>query len=154
MHDDGDEEIDAVTARAIQLLAAADVYASENRSPRARRGWHDPAILAIVIAMITLMVLAFGYLRLTQVGDRLTQVADDNRRLSTQNSDLLQQVNSCVDPSGECAKRGAENTGKAVASIVSAVSVAICTAVNPTDHQDARQCVVAVTAAIRSTMAD
>lgn len=130
-----------MTARAIQLLAAADVYASESRTPRPRRGWHDPAIITIVLAMVTLVVLAFSYLRLSQVGDKLTSLADENHRLTQQNTALLHQVDSCVNPQGDCSQRGAENTGKAVESIVAQITAAICRAVNPDNDTAFHQCV-------------
>lgn len=149
------EELDPVTARAVELLAAADLLAAEHylatgqsaQVPR-RQIFSDPMRITMVIAMFCLLVLGLGYLKLAQSQNSLieaSRVSHDQRAqltvLTEENKRLSEEIASCVTPGGECAKRGAAAQEAAIESIVTQITVNACKIAHVDDRAATLLCI-------------
>lgn len=74
-------------------------------------------IVAIAVGVACLYVMIGLAADTNQVVTRVSDKQNSNAPLLKSIQDLAQQINSCTDPKGECAKRGAKSTGAAIASI-------------------------------------
>lgn len=110
--------LDDVTAKAVELLVAADEVAAAAYMPHRPRLWRSPLWLLSIVGLTVLVMLSAAVLVLI----RGQQSGDEQRQ---QLVDLTESVRSCVDPNGECAKRGREQTGAAVAELQLAQLVAV-----------------------------
>lgn len=98
-----------MTAKAVELLAAADALAAQHSAlpGPAPRLWREPVWLLTVGVMTVLVVVSLAMFLLVQRSD---ESAKQRHRIE----DVQQQIKSCVDPAGECARRGSEQTQRAV----------------------------------------
>jgi hypothetical protein len=106
--------LDPATASAVELLAAVDVIAAEQRPKHVPRPLRQPGWAVAFVVLVTLVVVAWGQSRIS--------------RIQEGNSTILETVQSCVTPKGECAQRGARNQANAIQVIVDATVVATCAA--------------------------
>lgn len=100
-------DLDPVTAKAVELLAAADMVAAERFSPKPPRLWREPMWLVTIFVMVVLVLLSATMLL-------LLQRSDERGKQSERLTQISEQIKSCVDPAGACTKRGQEQTGAAV----------------------------------------
>lgn len=111
--------LDDVTAKAVELLVAADEVAAASYHERATpRLWRTPWWWAAVTAMTVLVVLAVANLVLIR-GQRASE--EQRRNIAR----VVRDIDSCVSPDGECAKRGRAQTGAAVTELQRAQLIAV-----------------------------
>lgn len=147
--------LDPTTARAVELLAAADLVAAEHylatgrsAGSRSKELFSDPVRITLVIAMLCLVVQGLGYLKVAQAQNNLSaaaQTSKDQRaeltRLTEENKALTEQIASCVTPEGACAKRGAAAQAAAIESIVTQLTVNTCKIVHMDDQAAQLLCI-------------
>lgn len=147
--------LDPTTARAVELLAAADLVAAEQylasgsrMAPATTRVLRDPLKLTLVIAMICLVVMALGYLKVAQSQNTLVEASQASKEQRAQltalveaNKQLSEEIASCVTPDGECAKRGAAAQAQAIESIVSQITVNACKIAHVDDRAATLLCI-------------
>lgn len=114
-----------MSARAVELLAYADMVAAEGYVPRPRRLWREPLWWVALAVLTCLVLLSTAMLLIVRRSDESRAQRDRLTTISEQNSDLLEQVQSCVDPAGTCAKRGARTTSEAVSALNRATVVIV-----------------------------
>lgn len=71
-----------------------------------------PAVYAALFGCIALLVVGLVFVVVQTFG-----LVSQTRATQEGNRDLLNLIKSCTDPSGECAKRGQEQTADAIADI-------------------------------------
>lgn len=74
-------------------------------------------LVAIAVGGACLFVLVNLAASTNDVVTSVRAKQNSNAPLLQSIQDLAEQINSCTDPEGECAKRGAKATGAAIASI-------------------------------------
>lgn len=117
--------LDPVTAKAVEVLAAADMVAAEHFTPKPPRLWREPLWWICIFVLTCLVIVSVAVLLLVHRVNEGVEQRDRLTKISEQNSDLLAQVKSCVDPAGECAQRGQQTTSEAVAALSRATAIIV-----------------------------
>lgn len=139
-------DLDPITARAVEILVAADLLMAAdsirertfpgNRARVEDRTEHNLWYrITLVAAMLSLMLMSWGFLR-------VVNLADQSHATQAQNRQILDAINSCVNPKGDCAKRGATSQAKAVGQIIDALDREACHLAHPHDPRGEARCVV------------
>ena len=131
--------LDPVTAKAMELLAAVDVVAAEDRPPTTvttttmceKRRWHDPLFAAMLAGLVCLVLLSLGYWQQTNQAANLHQQARNIQQLQHQNQRVLAEIESCTTPKGECTQRNAKGTQGYIDQIVERLTFAVCKLAHP-----------------------
>lgn len=125
-------DLDPVTAKAVELLAAADMVAAEHYQPHAPRLWREPMWLMSFAVMTVLLVVAVALLLIVRRTDESTAQRDRIQQVS-------EQIKDCVEPAGKCAQRGNAQTAAAIVQLIRANTIAVecADAYNGTDAIDA-----------------
>lgn len=118
-------------AAAVAELATAQSKAAEASTEALRR---RTRLERLVLAALLLVAVGSGV-----GGWELWQLHDT----SASNRTVLNLVRDCTDPSGKCAQRGQQQTGKAVATIRDGQVIAAWCALHSPTLPAARACVVA-----------
>lgn len=128
------EGLEPTTAKAMEILAAVDLLAENERSrrfdPQAIRLW------TLVLVCLCLILLSFGYLQLAQTTRELRAqealAATQRQRIEALNSEIA----DCLTPQGKCAKRGADSQQAAVDQIVHRLALTACRVAIPDAKSD------------------
>lgn len=115
--------LDPVTAKAVELLVGADAVAAEQyHAPRRRRDRLTVALLAVMVTNVA-TAAALGVVVHQQSSSEAERATIANTSKRTES--IAEQIKSCVDPEGECAKRGQATTAEAVAALNRATLVIV-----------------------------
>lgn len=117
--------LDPVTAKAVELLAAADMVAAEQYVPNQRRAWRQPLWAALIAVLATNLVTAVALGIVARGQQRGDEEREQIATTLTQTKTIAEAVQSCVDPQGACAQRGQATTAEAVAALNRATLVIV-----------------------------
>jgi hypothetical protein len=144
------DDLDPVTARAVEILVAADVVAAEQllKPVAPQQRWRDLLTsrnFLTILVFATLVLMSYQQFRLADVtsGNHTTQTKLVG--IANSNHHLQRQIQSCVTPDGACYRRGQRSQKHAVEQIIQSIINIACEVSYPKDTVARGRCIVLIT---------